>query len=78
MIIVYNFITLCKYLINNITGFEGVNCIEFEYINTDDDIVDADDDIVDADDEAFCNCNLCYTFRNIVFFATRNLKCKKM
>ena len=69
MIIIYNFITLCKYLINNITGFEGVYYIEFENINNNDD---------DDDNEIFCNCNLCYTLRNIIFFATRHLKCKKV
>ena len=69
MIIIYNFITLCKYLINNITGFVSVNYIEFEYI----DKYDKYDE-----NEPLCNCNLCYTFRNVIFFATRRLECKNV
>jgi hypothetical protein len=64
MIIIYNFITLCKYIINKTIGFTYVDCIEFEYIN-------------DDDDEELCNCNLCYTFRNIILFTTRRLKYKR-
>jgi hypothetical protein len=71
MIIISNFFTLCKYLINKTTQFTNVNYIEFE-------IDDKDDDDKDDDDEIMCNCNLCYTFRNIVFFITRYLKSKQI
>ena len=64
MIIIYNFITLCKYLLNNVIGVAGNNYIEFEYIND--------------DDEPECNCNLCYIFRNIVFFTYKNIKIKNI
>jgi hypothetical protein len=62
MIIIYNFITLCKYLINN----TSVKYLEFE--GNDDDNDDEDDE------EPLCHCNLCYTFRNLIFFVTRRLK----
>lgn len=64
MYIINNCITLCKYFINKMVGFTDVNCVEFECKNCDDDEID-------------CNCNLCYTFRNIIFFATRYLRIKK-
>lgn len=63
MIIIHNFITLCKYLINNTWNFKSVECIDFEDINNDDDDV-----------EVPCYCNLCYVTRNIILFATRRLK----
>jgi len=62
MIIVYNIITLCKYLI----GFTRMYSIEFEYIEDDNEY------------EEICYCNLCYTVRNIILFATRRLKCNKV
>jgi hypothetical protein len=66
MIIIQNFITLCKYLINNTIGFMSIYSIEFEYIQD------------NEDNEELCNCNLCYTFRNIMLFTNRRLKCKKV
>lgn len=71
MIIIYNFITLCKYLINYTIGYKEIYCIEFEYEYKD---VDFDDD----ENEPRCGCNLCYTWENIVFFLTRPLKLKKI
>ncbi len=59
MYIIYNFITLCKYLINNM----NVNYLEFEGNDDDND-----------DEEPLCPCNLCFTFRNLIFFVTRRLK----
>jgi hypothetical protein len=79
MIFIHNFITLCKYLINNTIVFIGINSInsiysiEFEYIDEDKD-----------DKEEICYCNLCNTFRNItllkniILFTTRYLKYKKV
>ena len=64
MIIIYNFITLCRYLLNNVIGCSSDNCIEFEYIN-----------VFDYN-EPDCNCNLCYIFRNIGFFTCQKLKIK--
>ena len=68
MIIIYNFITLCKYIINNIIRFNGIYYIEFESINNDD----------HDDDEIECHCNLCYSVKNIILFTSRRLKCKKV
>ena len=65
MIIIYNFILLCEYLINNAIGF---TCSIY-YDDDDDD----DDDI-----EVPCYCNICYTLRNIISFATRRLKYKNV
>ena len=61
MFLLYNCITLCKYYIT-----KPAYTIEFEYKKED----DVDDDEID------CNCNLCFTFRNILFFATKRL-CRK-
>jgi hypothetical protein len=55
MIIIYNFITLFKYLISKNTFY-----IEFEYIKED-----------DMDDDMICYCNLCNTIRNIILFTIR-------
>lgn len=60
MIILTNMITLCRYL------FSSNNTIEFENIPP------KEDDI----EEPYCECNMCYTVRNIIFFTTRQLKCK--
>ena len=62
MVIIQNFITLCKYFINNSIGF-----LVFEHIDEDDD-----------DDNFMCNCNLCYVTGNIILFATRRLKYAKV
>ena len=43
--------------------FSGKNTIEFENIPQD-------------DEEPYCECNMCYTVRNIIFFTTCPLKCK--
>jgi hypothetical protein len=64
MIVINNFIILCKYMISNIFGL-GVNSIEFEYTKED-----------KEDNNDTCYCNLCYTFRNIILFTSRQLKCK--
>jgi len=71
MIVRDNFITLCKYLINNTFGFTKIDSIEFEYNDEDKD-----------DREEICYCSLCNTFRNItlmkyiILFATRRLHLK--
>ena len=65
MIIIYNFITLCKYLVNYIIGNNDTYCLEFEHIK-------------DDDYEIECGCNLCNTQEKIFFFLTRSLKCKKV
>lgn len=64
MIVIYNFFTLCKYLINNSIGSMNIEYIEFENKKDDDKI------------ESLCECNLCYIFRNIILFLTQPLKCK--
>jgi hypothetical protein len=61
MIIIYNFITLCKYIINKVFGLKNIDYIEFEYTDND-------------DIEEPCYCNLCYTVRNIMLFTTQRLK----
>ena len=66
MIIIYNFITLCKYLINCTIGHNDMYSIEFEYIKK------SDQDIDDYEPE--CQCNLCHTQEKIYFFFTRHLK----
>ena len=67
IILLCNLITVCKYTINNIIRINGIYCIEFEAIKNDDD-----------DDEIECHCNLCYSVKNIILFATRRLKFKKI
>lgn len=68
MIIIYNFITLCTYLINCTIGCNDMYCIEFEYIKE-----------IDEDEDQFqCGCNLCHTQEKIYFFFTRHLKYKKV
>jgi len=74
MIIIYNFITSCKYLINNIIWYDGMYCIDFECLEDDNAYNDDDDD---DDDDIKCGCNLCNTQENIYFFFTRYFKCKK-
>jgi hypothetical protein len=66
MIFIHNLITLCRYFINNTIWFVGIDSIEFEYIDE------------DTDEREICYCNLCNTFRNIILFATRRLKCNKI
>lgn len=70
MIVVDNIITLCKYVIHKTIRFIrseiiGIDSIEFEYLDE------------DKDDNEMCYCNLCNTFRNIILFTTRHLKCIK-
>ena len=74
MIIINNFITLCKYILYKTIGITGVKYIEYDPVYSSDD----DSDVSSVDDEDLCGCNLCYTFGNIVFFATRHLQSKKM
>lgn len=62
-VLIQNFITLCKYLINKILGFTNVRSIEYEI------------DHEDEDDEIDCYCNLCYITRGILLFPARRLKC---
>jgi hypothetical protein len=64
MIIFKNLIVLFKYLLNKTTSR-----IDYEYINNDKDDNDNPDN-----DEPYCYCNLCYTFRNILFIAIYPLK----
>lgn len=74
MIIIQNCITLCNYFIHKIIGVVNGNKVEleYEYICFKNDYLDDDSDV----DEPDCNCNLCYTFRNIIFFAMVKLNCK--
>jgi hypothetical protein len=67
IILLCNLITLCKYIINNIIRFNGIYYIEFESTEND-----------NYDDEIECHCSLCYSVKNIILFATRHLKCKKV
>lgn len=78
MNIIYNFITLCKYISNTFFGFfqDDMYCLEFECIKDDED---------DDDEELNCECGLCNSCENIlyfptsvIFFFTRNLKLKKI
>jgi len=64
MIVIYNFFTLCKFLINNTIGSMNIETIYFENKKDDDKF------------EPLCECNLCYIFRNVVLFLTYPLKCK--
>jgi hypothetical protein len=64
MIVIYNFFTLCKYLINNTIGSMNIETIFFENKKDDNKF------------EPLCECNLCYIFRNITLFLTQPLKCK--
>jgi hypothetical protein len=64
MIIYNNIITLSKYFINR-----NEYLIEFENFDSNDDM---------NDDDLICNCNICYTFRNIILFILVPLKSKKI
>lgn len=66
MNLLYNCITLSKYVLNKTFGFTDVEYIEFE--NTEN----------DKDDDLYCGCNLCYTIRNIIYFCTNHLIYKKL
>lgn len=61
MIIIYNFIILCKYVIYNIFRFKNIE-LKFEQ------------QYDEQNDEEYCNCNLCYTVRNILLFLFCHLK----
>lgn len=61
LLLIQNFITLGKYLINKTLGFTNVRYIEYEF--------DYEDEEID------CYCNLCYTTRGILLFPARRLMC---
>jgi hypothetical protein len=62
MIVIYDFFTLCKYLINNTIVSMNIKTIFFENKKDDDNF------------EPLCECNLCYIFRNVALFLTQPLK----
>ena len=66
---IHNFITLCNYLISNTLGFMSIKCINEEKDEEKD-----EEEKKEEEEEPHCNCNLCYTFRTCVYFATVRLK----
>lgn len=71
MLIITNLITFFNFLYNKFVGFLGFwgvktnEFIEFEYVKGD-------------CDEEYCNCNMCYIIRNIMFCFTRLLVYRKI
>jgi len=67
MIIIHNFVTLSKYLMNYFYRSKNTFHIEYEYLEED-----------EMDDESVCYCSPCVICRSILAFPIRYLKLKKM
>ena len=66
MIIIQNFTTFFNYLVNKTFGLTNINYNEYQFI--DENNISIDNNINNDDNnESYCNCNLCYIFRNIFF-----------
>jgi len=77
----YNYYTGEKY---NYYTDEDYFIEEDDLYTEEDNLYEEEDDsytektIEDIDHEEQCNCNLCYTYRNVLCIATRRIKSKKM
>ena len=79
MILIYNIFTFCNYFINNMIGYKNYY-IEYDINNKKyfDEENKKTEYESDDDDEFYCNCNLCYCQRNILFFITKKLVYKEL
>ena len=62
MSIIQNFITFFNYLVNRTFGLTNINYNEYQFIDENNSSIDNNND-----NKSYCNCNLCYMFRNIFF-----------
>jgi hypothetical protein len=64
MFIIEKITQLCGFLINKLDRYKSKRFSDFEDDNDEEEI------IFQKDEEKCCECNLCYTFRNIIDFVT--------
>jgi len=75
ILILQNSIILVRYILSKTLGMTNYY-IEFENIDEDDENDEDDEDDEDEKEDTnyeYCNCNLCYSARNITYMTFRRL-----